>query len=1294
MKKILLFVFLMSCFAIKTYSQCSGTILTVNNPSFEGTPQAGAAPPDWGVCQPGTTPDIQPGIWGVTLAPANGNSYVGMVDRANTGWHEGVSQVLSGPMVAGTIYNFTIDLATTNSTQGGITPGCIELQIYGNMGGNNGCDETTLLWSSGNVTSLTWQTYNITFTPTQNWTNILFMEHNLGCTTNPYIMMDNLSAIAPVNFVPQFTWSNPCQGGAMQFTDQSTTSQGAINSWSWNFGDGNTSTLQNPSHVYSASGTYNVTLTVTNTVPCTATVTHTVTIYPSPSFTIAPANPQICTGGSVTLTATGTNTYQWSPATGLSATSGATVIANPTTTTTYTVTSTSTNCGTAINAVTVQVNNLSPAGITIHVAPSDSICPQTSVTFTTTTTNAGLSPSYQWMLNGNVTGTNSPVYYNDSLVNHDKIWCILTSSSSCASPDVVTSDTIEMYVICNFDSIIVPPDYYSEQPNQSFKYYPNMGQIEDILFHSRPDIKYYSYCQTPALYFCDTSLSYVFAKIDTGKSTPDTLFRVDMTFINSQFTMICPKEMNSDYTNYFLAQCPHGITNVPNYRRLIYPGVWPHIDLEYCSNGSGLKYYFVVKPCSKGEEIKLKYSGATAINIDTAGGLNIITTIGTIHQEKPHAYLLDSTYSHITDTIPIHYALNNDTLRFVFPNYPRNKVMVIQVDKGQNSTATTTYPPPCWSTFFGGNSGDQGEAATTDNLGCIYICGGTESNLLFPIWNGLYPHYPSGSSEQAFFSKLDNNHIGIFSTYFGGSDYQEAHDIKINSIGDIYICGYTTSIDLPCQNETGAYNYSTLQGSQDAFIAKFNSNGSNLIWSTYFGGNGYNYYDDDNANSLDFDSNGNFYVVGAGTQTSSTLSGETFPLLYPTASYYSTNFATNTTTAAFIAKFGANDAEAWCTFYGGSNLDWASAVKVDKQDNPFILGSTYSSDFPTPTASTVPFVKATFGGLIDDFIIKFNSSGTRQWASYIGGAGAEDVTPIDGAVGGGNRIAFDSQNNVYIVGATESSDFPIPSSHYDDTYKTHSGYILEFDGSSLGQLWGTFISGDGQVDLNSIVIDAKDRLFTGGCTSDNAFPLKSVSGLYYQGSIVGSSSTYANDACIVGFDNNHNLIYGTYFGGNASFSYGQFIWGMALYNDDLYFTGYTSTEIGSGPGAFPLYDPNPGVDWFTNVYGGGFQDAFISEFCISASLNINNFTENNANLLLYPNPVSNEFTLSFENRDFENVTINICNSLGQLVKTIKYYCNSGNNNIILNVSSLNNGIYFVNIKGKNLNENAKFIKIN
>ena len=189
-KSLLLFVVM---FFILSLTQAQ-TIL-FQNPSFEGTPTPHVTPPGWDICMPGTTPDTQPGSWGITLPASNDTTYIGLVEDDSMNWIEGATQHLLSPILQGHSYFFTLDLATTNVVGSGIDPGNVELQLYGGNGGNSGCDCTELLWSSGNVTNLTWQSHIATFTPNNTYSQMLFLIHSLDTSKRPYIMVDNLSGI-------------------------------------------------------------------------------------------------------------------------------------------------------------------------------------------------------------------------------------------------------------------------------------------------------------------------------------------------------------------------------------------------------------------------------------------------------------------------------------------------------------------------------------------------------------------------------------------------------------------------------------------------------------------------------------------------------------------------------------------------------------------------------------------------------------------------------------------------------------------------------------------------------------------------------------------------------------------------------------------------------------------------------------------------------------------------------------------------------------------------------------------
>lgn len=188
----LLISLLLTLMVGNAFSQCSELIpLEVINPGFEGPTAPHITPAPWSTC--GITPDTQPGAWGVNLAPSEGNSYVGFVYGGTT-WQEGASQALSGSMQAGVQYDFTIDLAATPASGGGLNPSshCM-MEVWG---ANAICQRTQLMWSSPMVTHYNWQTYNVSIMPTQNWTHIYFI---CNCEPLGYILLDNITPLQANN---------------------------------------------------------------------------------------------------------------------------------------------------------------------------------------------------------------------------------------------------------------------------------------------------------------------------------------------------------------------------------------------------------------------------------------------------------------------------------------------------------------------------------------------------------------------------------------------------------------------------------------------------------------------------------------------------------------------------------------------------------------------------------------------------------------------------------------------------------------------------------------------------------------------------------------------------------------------------------------------------------------------------------------------------------------------------------------------------------------------------------------
>ncbi|MBL0103950.1 MAG: PKD domain-containing protein [Bacteroidetes bacterium] len=265
-------------------------------------------------------------------------------------------------------------------------------------------------WNFGDGSTSTQQNPTHQYAGPGTYDITLIVLNNLGCldTITEQLVIDP----PPVS---QFSASNSCVNTSVAFTDQTS---GNVNIWGWNFGDGGTSTAQNPTHVYASAGTYNVTLISGDTLGCIDTIVHPITIYPLPTAS-AGADQTVCAGGSVTLTASGGSTYVWNP----SGSTGSTITISPSGTTTISVTVTDANGCSATDTVSVVVNPLP----TISAGADMFICNGSGVTLT-----ASGGVSYTWN-----PGAHSGATYVVNPGSTTSYTVTGTGANGCTSTDVV-----------------------------------------------------------------------------------------------------------------------------------------------------------------------------------------------------------------------------------------------------------------------------------------------------------------------------------------------------------------------------------------------------------------------------------------------------------------------------------------------------------------------------------------------------------------------------------------------------------------------------------------------------------------------------------------------------------------------------------------------------------------------------------------------------------------------------------------------------------------------------------------
>ncbi|MCH9042104.1 MAG: SBBP repeat-containing protein [Thaumarchaeota archaeon] len=298
-----------------------------------------------------------------------------------------------------------------------------------------------------------------------------------------------------------------------------------------------------------------------------------------------------------------------------------------------------------------------------------------------------------------------------------------------------------------------------------------------------------------------------------------------------------------------------------------------------------------------------------------------------------------------------------------------------------------------YSTYLGGNSIDNGSDIAVDSSGNAYVTGTTFSSN-FPT---KFPIQGTSGGVDAFVTKFNSaGSAHVYSTYLGGCNSESGNGIAVDSSGNAYVTGNTASDGMLCPTVFPTTN--PIQGTHgggfaDAFVTKFNSAGDAHVYSTFLGGSS-----SDTGNDIAVDSSGNAYVTG-------TTSSSDFPTTNPID-------GTLNSQDAFVTKINsAGDAHVYSTYLGGSSGDSGGSIAVDSSGNAYVTGETSSSDFPT----TNP-IQGTFGGgTTDTFVTKINSAGDAHvYSTFLGGS-SRDV---------GHGIAVDSSENAYVIGETQSTNFP------------------------------------------------------------------------------------------------------------------------------------------------------------------------------------------------------------------------------------------------------------------------------
>lgn len=624
----------------------------------------------------------------------------------------------------------------------------------------------------------------------------------------------------------------------------------------------------------------------------------------------------------------------------------------------------------------------------------------------------------------------------------------------------------------------------------SGRFTENRGQIQDDAF------LYYALGPNLSVGFGRGWISF---KVDDESSSV-----VRRTYVGCNDVVPVGSKPTEERSSYFIGNDPEGwVTDVRNFRELLYEDIYDGIDLRIHLTEGSLKYEFIVDPGSDPSRIQMHHEGMEDVRL-LRGDLVIETVNGVIIDEAPFSYqtikgkeiLIGSEYSidgpnvrisleaydpwiqlvidpsinfstfiggNSRDLLRSHYVdadgnvyLTGASLSLDFPTTPGvfNRTMNMYgmafVTKLSPDGSSLKY-----STFIGGAASlGYGYAIWVDTSGNAYVTGVVQGRD-FPTTPGNFSHVGDDLTNIMVFKLNPTGSALIFSSILGAKDVTSdyGYDLLVDDAGMIYIVGQTGSLGAFCPSDS--YQDRT-KGNGDAFVLKLAPTGKTILNCTHIGGR-----EKDRAESIAIDSDGNVIIVGWTLSTDFPVSSNAF---------CSTK---NGEADAFVAVFDENLTNlTYSSYYGGVYTDRANGVSVDKKDSIYITGFA-NRGFPTTSGAFDEVSNRS-----DAFVLKLNSTFGIEYSTFLGGKENEQgysITVYDGGC-------------ALVTGNSESSDFPTTEGGINRTLTGYQDtFLTKFSPNGSEVLYSTFIGCQRAVDPYEVSVHDNGFVYLSGWTEDGGF---------------------------------------------------------------------------------------------------------------------------------------------------------------------------------------------------------------
>ncbi len=574
------------------------------------------------------------------------------------------------------------------------------------------------------------------------------------------------------------------------------------------------------------------------------------------------------------------------------------------------------------------------------------------------------------------------------------------------------------------------------------------------------------------------------------------------------------------HVNYFVGSRPSKWhARVPLFSNVRYKSIYPGTDLVFHGDPYNLEYDFAVAPYGDLNNIRLQFEGAENMQVTAVGDLLLQTKAGEVRFRKPLLY---------QESLGGRQAITGGF------TIMRGNAVGFWAGPHDTTRTLTIDPVLAYATYFSGSIAP----IAIDPAGNIYVAGQAGQGL--PT-KSAYQSSPGGGYA-AFVTKFDPTGTSlIFSTYISGSGIDEARALAVDSLGNAYVTGNSSSSDFP--TTPGAFMTQCPGICNTPFVAKFGPEGS-LLYSTYTGGS------NSAVHGIAVDTFGDAYITG-------TIASDDLPVV----NAFQPTFAGTVSTSgrnAFVQKLDPTGSQLMYSTYLGGGGDHGTAIAVDNSGSAYVVGSSGGG---FPTKNPLQFDVGTY------FLTKFSPQGDSLVYSTVLGEGGQYDQP--------NAVAVDPAGNAYIAGAVTTLNYPLTLNAFKTSCiaicSASQAYVVAMNATGTGLIYATLL-GDGSA--NGIAVDSSGNAYIAGIAVSGYFPAVDA----IEGVQPGAPGFSAGGAFVVKLNSSGLPTFSTYLGGTGANDYAA---GIAVDGDLNMFVGGTT----SSPD-FPVVSPfqvSPGAGFVAKV---------------------------------------------------------------------------------------------------------------